>query len=136
MTRPSYAGSTRHSIRAAFERAIEGAAPNLAVWKWYLQWELSMSTGVSEVPDKDPMQQRMSRAQDIFYRGMRACPWAKKFYMLAFTESKLRDAIGFTGLRSIYETMVEKGIRIHVDLAEVLEGRDAREMGREVKDSG
>lgn len=136
MTRPSYAGSTRHSIRTAFERAVEAAAPNLAIWKWYLQWELSMSTSVSEAPDKDSTQQRMSRVQDIFYRGMRACPWAKKFYMLAFTESKLRDAIGFTGLRSIYETMVEKGIRIHVDLAEVLEGRDTRELGREAEASG
>ena len=136
MTRPSYAGSTRHSIRAAFERAVEAAAPNLAIWKWYLLWELSMSTSISEVPDKDSTQQRMSWVQDIFYRGMRACPWAKEFYMLAFTESKLRDAIGFTGLRSIYETMVEKGIRIHVDLAEVLEGRDARERGREAEASG
>jgi tetratricopeptide (TPR) repeat protein len=136
MTRPSYAGSTRHSIRAAFERTVEAVAPNFAIWKWYLQWELSMSISVSEFPDKDSTQQWMSRVRDIFYRGMRACPWAKKFYMLAFTESKLRDAIGFTGLRSIYETMVEKGIRIHVDLAELLEGRDAREIGREAKASG
>jgi len=127
MTRPSYAGSTRHSIRAAFERAVSAAASSLAIWKWYLQWELSMSISVSEPSDKDSTQQRMSRAQEVFYRGMRACPWAKEFYMLAFTESKLRDAIGFRGLRSIYETMVEKGIRIHVDLGEVLEGRDAKE---------
>jgi hypothetical protein len=52
---------------------------------------------------------------------MRACPWAKVFYMLAFSESSLRDAIGFTGLRQIYDTMVEKGIRIHIDLGQVLE---------------
>lgn len=90
-----------------------------------------MSTGVSKPSDKDSTQQRMSRAQEVFYRGMRACPWAKEFYMLAFTESKLRDAIGFRGLRSIYETMVEKGIRIHVDLGEVLEGQDARQRERE-----
>jgi hypothetical protein len=131
ITRPSYAGSTRHSIRAAFERAIEAAASNLATWKWYLQWELSMSTSVSEAFDKHSPQRRMPRAQDIFYRGIRACPWAKEFYMLAFTEPQLRDAIGFTGLRNIYETMVEKRIRIHVDLAEVLEGRDAREKEEE-----
>jgi hypothetical protein len=131
MARPSYAGSTRHSIRAAFERAVEAAAPSLAIWKWYLQWELSMSTSVSEASDKDSTRRRMSRVREVFYRGMRACPWAKEFYILAFTESKLRDAIGFRGLRSIYETMVEKGIRIHVDLGEVLEERDARERVRE-----
>jgi hypothetical protein len=40
---------------------------------------------------------------------MRACPWAKAVYMLAFTEPRLRDAIGFGGLRRIYETMEERG---------------------------
>ena len=119
MRRPSYAGSTRHSIRAAFERAVApGAAGthSMAIWQWYLHWELSVSTG------KDTT--TLSRPQDIFYRGMRACPWAKEFYMLAFTETRLRDAIGFSGLRRIYETMVEKGLRIHVDLSEVLEDWD------------
>ena len=58
---------------------------------------------------------------------MRACPWAKEFYMLAFTQPGLRDAIGFGGLRKIYETIVEKGLRIHVDLSEILEGGDGRE---------
>jgi hypothetical protein len=121
MTRPSYAGSTRHSIRAAFEHAVDVAAAaaagkagahSPAIWTWYLRWELSVSDRTDDV--------KLSRAQDIFYRGMRACPGAKAFYMLAFTEPRLRDAIGFRDLRRIYETMVEKGLRILVDL-EVLE---------------
>ena len=49
--------------------------------------------------------------------------------MLAFTEPRLRDAIGFGGLRRIYETMEEKGMRIHVDLGDVLEGHPGSEHG-------
>lgn len=115
INRPSYAGSTSHSIRAAFEHAVEvgkAGAHSVGIWKWYLQWELKMSQ-----TDK-----KLSRAQDVFYRGMRACPWAKEFYMLAFAEQRLRDVIGFDGLRKIYETMAEKGIRIRVDLRGCLGG--------------
>ena len=125
MNRPRYAGSTNHSVRAAFERALEAGRPgshSLGLWRWYLQWELS-------VWDDKPTANfsSSSRPQDVFYRGMRACPWAKEFYMLAFTQPRLRDAIGFGGLRKIYQTVVEKGLRIHVELSEILEGRDGRE---------
>jgi hypothetical protein len=125
-TRPSYAGSTRHSIRAAFERAVaagEAGKASPEIWKWYLRWELKAAdTDVQK--DADGM---AARAQDVFYRGMRACPWAKDFYMLAFTNPRLRDAIRFDGLRRIYETMVEKGLRIHVDLGDILEEWDERD---------
>lgn len=135
MARPSYAGSTSHSIRAAFERAVEAAgAHSLVIWKWYLQWELSVAeaeaaAASSSSSSRTNASPKLARAQDVFYRGMRACPWVKGFYMLAFTEPRLRDATGFTGLRRIYETMAEKGLRIHADLGDVLEDWD--EAGRD-----
>ena len=147
ISRPTYAGRTRHSIRASFERALATGEPGHhgpTLWTWYLRWELSItadessnsssslssssnpqtkepSTLSSPSPPPSTSTSRLSTAQDIFYRGMRACPWAKPIYMLAFTEPRLRDAIGFVGLRRIYETMVEKGLRVHVDLGDVLE---------------
>lgn len=128
MTRPIYTGSTRHSVRAAFEHALEPAKPGShspAIWTWYLRWELSIAEAALESGRASPSHGQgspdLARAQDVFYRGMRACPWAKAFYMLAFTAPRLRDAMGFDGLRRIYETMVEKGLRMHVELGDVLE---------------
>ena len=118
LSRPSYNGSTEHSIRAAFESAIEVGtvgAHSIAIWKWYLSWELRVPAKAGKTVEP------LARAQDIFYRGLRALPWAKEWHMLAFTEEKLRKAIGFDGLRKIYESMVEKELRVHVDLTDVLD---------------
>lgn len=57
---------------------------------------------------------------------MRACPWAKEFYLLAFTH--LRDVLGFKELRKLYEVLGEKGLRVHVDLEDVFEGYDERKV--------
>ena len=49
LSRPSYNGSTEHSIRATFESAVEvGAvgAHSIAIWKWYLSWELGIAAKV------------------------------------------------------------------------------------------
>ena len=117
----SYAGSTEHSIRAAFERAVEpgeAGAHSVSIWKWYLLWELKVAEFGAIFSSSNPRTRaKLSRAQNVFYRGIRSCPWAKQMYMLEFTQEGLRNDIGFEGLKKIYETMVEKGIRIHVDLS-------------------
>lgn len=57
---------------------------------------------------------------------MRACPWAKEFYLLAFMH--LRDVLGFKELRKLYEVLGEKGLRVHVDLENVFERYDERKV--------
>ena len=157
LNRPSYAGSTTNSIRAAFERAVDiGAAGRhcVAIWKYYLLWELSLvpiptsstststnstsinSNRIKKGKSANAPQEPLARAQDVFYRALRACPWAKELYMLAFSEEKLRDAIGFDGLRRVYETMSEKGLRIHVDLGDLLEEWDERGKKKKMGDCG
>lgn len=66
----------------------------------------------------------MRRARDVFFRGMRVCPWAKEFYLLAFTQ--LRDVLGFEELRKVYEVLGEKGLRVHVDLEDAFDRYDER----------
>ncbi|KAB8229802.1 uncharacterized protein BDW43DRAFT_314658 [Aspergillus alliaceus] len=134
LNRPTYAGSTAHSIRAAFEKAIgdqdtstpthptstlSTARSNLSLWKLYILFELSLHD--------------IKRAKDVFYRGMRACPWSKELIMLAFSHlradivrerypstSRKGDGMSFFELRSVYNVLVEKELRIHVDIEDEL----------------
>ena len=131
LSRPVYAGSTLHSVRAAFEKAIGDpsgknlastttgitARSNLSLWKLYILFELSRHD--------------IQRAKDVFYRSMRACPWSKELIMLAFTHLR-KDAVrqrygdigqgmGFDELRWVYNVLVEKELRTHVDVEAMLD---------------
>lgn len=142
LNRPVYAGSTLHSVRAAFEKAIAdptsdssnpdrptntsntGAHSNLTLWKLYILFELSRDN--------------INRAKAIFYRALRACPWSKELIMLAFThlradvvkhhhasmggKAKVKEeGMGFEELRRVYNVLVEKELRVHVDIEGVLD---------------
>ncbi|PLB50123.1 DUF1740-domain-containing protein [Aspergillus steynii IBT 23096] len=143
LSRPVHAGSTIHSGRAAFEKAITDqdtssstlqppstARSNLTLWKLYVLFELSHH----DIP----------RAKDVFYRGMRACPWAKELVMLAFSHlradlvrdlsssSRQDEGMGFDELRRVYNVLVEKELRIHVDIEDLLDEVAAKMQGRAV----
>ncbi|KAL4932042.1 uncharacterized protein BDV17DRAFT_254797 [Aspergillus undulatus] len=140
LNRPTYAGSTLHSARAAFENAIgdqnqhqnpsssfssASTSPShssITLWKLYILFELSRND--------------IFRAKSVFYRAMRACPWSKDIIMLAFThlrEDVVRDFVGdstsvvkgsgmnFHELRHVYNVLVEKELRIHVDIERELD---------------
>ena len=88
------------------------------------------------------------KAKDVWYRGLRACPWAKELYVLGFeilgdmkrVDGKvLGTELGFEELRGTWRVMGEKGLRVHVDLEDMFEeigememkkGRDEREKRR------
>ena len=64
-------------------------------------------------------------ATTVLYRGVKACPWVKELYLLPF--EYLREGEGAMSekdLRGWYEMLVEKELRVHVDLEELLEGSD------------
>ncbi|KAL1962181.1 hypothetical protein VTN77DRAFT_527 [Rasamsonia byssochlamydoides] len=134
--RPVYSGSTLHSARAAFERAIGDPAfstggrsilatdssknkntghSSLSLWKLYILFELSHND--------------IRRAKEVFYRGMRACPWSKDLLMLAFRHLRddiqpvrarggEADGMGFDELRRVYHVLVDKELRIHEEIDE------------------
>src|SRR6266536_949915 len=113
-------GSTVHSSRAAFERAVDHpmGKSSAALWKLFVLFELRHGEPV--------------RAKEVFYRGMRACPWAKPFIMLAFTD--LRGVMSFEELRKVYNVLGEKELRVHVDLEEVFDKHDERMKRRSMDD--
>ncbi|KAL8656884.1 MAG: hypothetical protein Q9226_002478 [Calogaya cf. arnoldii] len=97
-------GSNLSAVRGTFERALSNssAAHSAGLWKWYFLYE---------VENGDV---KMKRAREVYYRAIRACPWAKAIYMLAF--EYLSEVMEEGELRGIYETMVERELRIHVPL--------------------
>ncbi|EAW06963.1 uncharacterized protein ACLA_086620 [Aspergillus clavatus NRRL 1] len=137
ISRPVFAGSTLHSARAAFEKAIGATTPaspahssntasarsSLTLWKLYILFELSRN--------------EVARAKDVFYRAVRACPWSKELVMLAFTHlradvvraqsesgtasTKSAEGMDFDELRRVYNVLVEKELRIHVDIEEEID---------------
>ncbi|PYI21436.1 DUF1740-domain-containing protein [Aspergillus violaceofuscus CBS 115571] len=148
LSRPVFAGSTAHSVRAAFEEAIgddtsksssptsssissSSARSNPSTWKLYILFELA--------------QHEIHRSKEVFYRGMRACPWSKELIMLAFTHlradiirpmhppgkeapRKWDEGMGFEELRHVYNVLVEKELRIHVDIEQALDDLAAARM--------
>lgn len=143
LSRPVYAGSTLHSARAAFEKAIGDSQPtstpsnttkssdasnttnstarsNITIWKLYILFELSRGN--------------VQRAKDVFYRAMRSCPWSKELVMLAFGHLRADNVrqrfgdnktvgagMGFAELRGAYNVLVEKELRVHVDIEALLD---------------
>ncbi|EGE85644.1 hypothetical protein BDDG_08589 [Blastomyces dermatitidis ATCC 18188] len=105
------AGSTVHSARAAFESAVTTPSGQFSAstWKLYLLFELALS--------------EWGRARAVLYRGIRSCPWAKELVMLAFRERGLREVMGPDELRKVWNVLVEKELRIHVDLEGWFEDR-------------
>lgn len=122
---PSTAGKTSmttaaaHSVRAAFEHAFDTRAgrSSAALWKLYVLFEIS--------------QGRADLARKAFYRGIRACPWAKALVMVAFTHLREAGVMGFEELRKVYNVLVEKELRVHVDLEDVFEDYGAA-AGRDI----
>jgi hypothetical protein len=134
--RPVISGSTLHSVRAAFERAI-GDNPtatskdrsrfSLSLWKLYVLFELSRNN--------------VQQAKEVFYRGIRACPWSKELVMLAFSHLRADmvqrqpqtqgSTVGmeFGELQHVYRVLVDKELRIHVDIEPELEEAETAEQG-------
>ncbi|KAL2129108.1 hypothetical protein VTI74DRAFT_8209 [Chaetomium olivicolor] len=100
---------TAHSVRAAFESALESEACKGSVELWTAYVRLCAGN-----------QELKGRAKEVFYRAIAACPWAKEVYMLAF-EPGMKGVLGREELRAVHETLVAKGLRVGVDLEEVLE---------------
>lgn len=127
LNRPTYAGSTLHSVRAAFEKAVgdqnsssssrtSTGRGSISLWKLYILFELSRS--------------ELIRAKSVFYRAMRACPWSKDILMLAFTQlcediaarkGESGKGMSFHELRHVYNVLVEKELRIHIDIERELD---------------
>ncbi|KAI4955223.1 hypothetical protein J4E91_001081 [Alternaria rosae] len=124
------AGSTTHSIRALYKRATESTTGSRcpALWKAYVEFEMrclreeSARQRANKRPRRDGKKSRWEvrveeaeqRVRDTFYAGLRNLPWCKEYIMLAFTEA--RDVFGEEDKGRLYRVMMEKELRLYVEL--------------------
>ncbi|KAI9802059.1 MAG: Protein nrde2 [Piccolia ochrophora] len=100
-----------HAVRAVFERAVapESTARSApAIWSLYIHFCLRHRRAINA-----------SDTAAVFYRALRACPWAKPLYMLAFTHLR-GTVLGPQEMRGVFRVMGEKELRIFIDAEEVL----------------
>jgi len=102
VARAGYQASTAHSIRSVYEAAVASRCgrESAILWTQYFCFEHRARNG--------------RQAKLVFYRGLRAVPWVKGFAMLAFTH--LRDVLGRDELLAVHSTMVDRGLRLRVEL--------------------
>ncbi|ORY13400.1 NRDE-2, necessary for RNA interference-domain-containing protein [Clohesyomyces aquaticus] len=129
MRRSEVSGSTGHSVRATFKRAEEdiGAyCPGL--WKSHVIFELEQvgkeKRRLMGRPRRDGKKSKREvlveevekRVKDTFFQGLTHLPWCKDYMMLAFTH--LRGFLTDEELRKMYHVLVEKELRVYVELEE------------------
>ncbi|KAI0024891.1 NRDE-2, necessary for RNA interference-domain-containing protein [Xylariomycetidae sp. FL0641] len=97
-----------HSTRAAFERALARARckNHPGLWISYIRF----------CHDNKALR---SKAKDVFYRALQNCPWSKEVFMEAFA-TLVRD-VDSAELKSVYSTLCDKGLRVHVEMDEFVE---------------
>lgn len=101
-----YSFGSVHSVRTAFERALDGVtcAGNVGLWLSYVRF---CARNRKELRGK---------AKEVYYRAIGACPWSKELAMEAF--GTLVREMESNELRAVWNTMTMKGLRMCVDLDE------------------
>lgn len=97
-----------HSTRAAFEHAVaaQTCKHHIGIWRSYIQYCFQN-------------RELRPKAKDVFYRAIQSCPWSKEIFMEAFV-TLARD-LDTSELKSVYNTMCDKGLRVHIELDEFVE---------------
>jgi hypothetical protein len=122
------AGSTEHSIRALYKRATDSTGASCsALWCQYLRFEMAQlekerARRFDKKPRKDGKKSKWEsrvdeaaqRVKETFYAGLKKLPWCKDFIVLVF--GLARDVFKEEELWRIYHVMVEKQLRLYVDL--------------------
>jgi hypothetical protein len=101
MVRAATMGANQNSIRAAFEHSVQSVSGSRSVliWTMFVLWEHDQGS--------------MKHARNTWWRAVRACPWAKSLWVLAWDVDGLVEK---HELQGVLETMRDKEIRIRVPL--------------------
>ena len=96
-------------MRSAFEHALSpttaASKSSLGLWRFYILYCLQIA-------------QFRPKVKEVWYRALRACPWAKELYIVGFEGL---DGVDREELKGTWRVMGEKGLRVHVDLEDALE---------------
>ena len=115
LTRGVTFGGNTSTVRSTFERAVESESGAHCAGLWSLYFAFERSRG------------DLKEAKSVFWRAIRACPWAKELYLLPFKYLRGAGGFGNEELRGVYELMEEKEMRIHVKLEDYFDSMNKRE---------
>lgn len=113
---------TVHSVAAAFERALvdsDACRGNVGLWLDYVRFCCQNRLSSSSSARKDNDGSKNEKAKDVYYRAIGSCPWSKELAMEAFAPAMVKG-MDSAELRSVFHTLASKGLRIHVDLEDVV----------------
>lgn len=134
MSRSPELGGTEHSVRSAFNKVLaedESDNPCPELMLAYVKWEISLldtqyiqrndqiaESGDAKMTSKDKKfhYKQASRARDAVFSALRRCPWMKDAYLAAFESEAMRQVLGEDGLKELYESMLERGLRVRIEI--------------------
>ncbi|CAK7234323.1 hypothetical protein SEUCBS140593_008905 [Sporothrix eucalyptigena] len=145
-----------HAARAEFERALGGShgssdynlacLGNVRLWQAFVHLTAMEAMATATVMTRSDGRgirirgvdkKMVALAKDVYYRAVRACPGSKDVLLEAFgpntglVATSSEAGMSPSDLRAVFQTIVGKGLRVHIDLGEV-QGR-AREYLKKYK---
>ncbi|KAF9572315.1 hypothetical protein EC968_010039 [Mortierella alpina] len=129
-------------VRSLLENALESSSSSSfnsspTLWLIYIELEIRdsarrrglQSSRASRGKDKTSLKAILDtsaeaglesnpKVKQLIMRSINDCPWCKDLYMLAF-ESRMRHLFTVAELDQLYQTMLEKGIRVRNDIPEL-----------------
>ncbi|BGP52880.1 hypothetical protein JCM8202v2_000437 [Rhodotorula sphaerocarpa] len=107
------------AVRNLFDRALDDPRTRSAPSLWTLYIDFEVKNG------------ELKRAKALIYRAIRDCPWCKEFYLRPFSPT-LRSVYRSRELNDFHHLLLEKGIRVRVDIEAFLAGSVTSDMEVEV----
>ncbi|CAK7563779.1 MAG: hypothetical protein SEPTF4163_001656 [Sporothrix epigloea] len=133
-----------HAARAEFERALGGSygssnyniacSGSASLWQEFVRTTAMDATASAKVTVRSDGRKTRVRGvdkkltalfQEVYYRAVRACPGSKDVLLECFgprtglMAASSESAMSPGDLRAVYQTLISKGIRVHIDLGEV-----------------
>ncbi|GAA5826903.1 hypothetical protein JCM11251_002152 [Rhodosporidiobolus azoricus] len=98
-----------YAVRNLFDRALDSPKSQSSASLWTLYIDFEVKNG------------ELQRAKSLIYRALRECPWCKELYLRPFSPS-LRSVYRSRELRDFHHLLLEKGLRLRVELDPFLDG--------------
>lgn len=118
--------STEASIRAMFGRALlrpdSALKHSIALWTMWLRWEApvqSLTDARERVPSSEQRDTALTRARQVFLDGLRHLPWSKVWVITGMQLFVEHGGMTASGLRQVYNVLLERELRIRVDVDEL-----------------
>lgn len=119
-----------HAALAVLERALTTHADtalrrSAAAWQAYVHGTAAAAMQARRSRGRLD-RQMVARAKEVYYQAVQACPGSKAVLLEAFGPDTAlvagpEAAMTPTELRAVFQTLLAKGLRVHVDLTAVLE---------------